>query len=85
MSLFCQVYLMLSGRVTTTIHPQRGLRQGDPLSPYLFIMVADVLSHMINHFAGCNALVGIKLSRQAPMISHCFFANGSIFFLQASE
>nr|GEW84718.1 hypothetical protein [Tanacetum cinerariifolium] len=40
------------------IKPQRGLRQGDPVSPYLFIIVADVLSREISKAMSLGTLSG---------------------------
>ncbi|GJU11276.1 ribonuclease H [Tanacetum coccineum] len=65
------------------IRPSRGIRQGDPMSPYLFIIVANVLSQMINNAMHQSFLTSIKMARNCPVISHIFFADDSLFFLKA--
>ncbi|GKD68636.1 reverse transcriptase [Tanacetum coccineum] len=75
--------LMVNGESIRSIKPSRGIRQGDPMSPYLFIIVADVLSRMINNAMQLLLLTGIKMSRNCPVISHVFFADDSLFFLKA--
>ena len=39
--------IILDGSPTITFHPTHGIRQGDPLSPFLFILMAEGLSHLI--------------------------------------
>nr|GEX52310.1 retrotransposon protein, putative, unclassified [Tanacetum cinerariifolium] len=70
-----------------SIKPSRGIRQGDPMSPYLFIIVSDVLSRIKNNAMHLSLLTGIKMSRNCPVISHVLFADDSLFFLKvkASE
>ena len=46
--------LMINGKQCGDIKPSRGLRQGDPLSPYLFLLCAEVLSGMLNKTREAN-------------------------------
>jgi hypothetical protein len=60
---------------TKTFVPTRGLRQGDPLSPYLFLMVAEGLPCMIRKAGERGDLEGVKVCKQAPTISHLLFCR----------
>ncbi|GAU32101.1 hypothetical protein TSUD_358070 [Trifolium subterraneum] len=66
------------------IHPGRGLRQGDPLSPYLFILVAEGLTSLINKAVAQGDLHGVKICRGAPMVSHLLFADDCFLFCRAN-
>ena len=62
---------------------QRGLRQGDPLSPYLFNIVMEKLSHMIQERVAKKLWSPVKVSRSGPALSHLFFADDLWLFAQA--
>ena len=62
------------------IVPSRGLRQDDPLSPYLFIICAEGLSLLIHHYERAGFLHGARVAMGAPNISHLFFANDCSYF-----
>jgi hypothetical protein len=51
------------------ITPTRGIRQGDPMSPYLFLMVAEGLSSLIQQAEERGELEGIKVCRGAHGVS----------------
>ncbi|CAH9116414.1 unnamed protein product [Cuscuta europaea] len=65
--------------------PGRGLRQGDPLSPYLFLLVAEDLSVLLRRYETLGRIHGATVARGAPMISHLFFADDSLLFFRATH
>ncbi|KAL8091605.1 hypothetical protein AgCh_034018 [Apium graveolens] len=66
------------------IIPTRGIRQGDPLSPYLFIICAEGLSSLISKYEANQWIHGIKVCRKAHVISHMLFADDSYFYCKAN-
>jgi hypothetical protein len=53
----------------------RGLRRDDPLSPYLFLLVADGLSTLLRHYEGLGQIEGLIVCRRAPSITHLLFVD----------
>uniref|UniRef100_A0A803Q1S7 Reverse transcriptase domain-containing protein n=1 Tax=Cannabis sativa TaxID=3483 RepID=A0A803Q1S7_CANSA len=78
----------LNQQVMGTVKPTRGIRQGDPLLPYLFLLCSEGLSSLINYKTQQRQpqshSLGIKIARRAPTISHLFFADDSLLFSSAS-
>lgn len=75
----------VNGFLTPPLTPHRGLRQGDPLSPYLFILEAEVLSQMINHAQNQEDVHGIQLAGSSPILTRLFFADDALIFGRAEE
>lgn len=71
-----------NGTLLSTFAPTRGLRQGDPLSPFLFLFVADGLSLLLEEQVNQGAISPVKVCRQAPGISHLLFADDTLLFFK---
>ncbi|XP_057803553.1 uncharacterized protein LOC131018874 [Salvia miltiorrhiza] len=63
-----------------SFEPSRGLRQGDPLSPFLFLFCAEALSGLLRKAETNNLLHGARICRTAPRVSHILFADDCIIF-----
>ncbi|XP_062075810.1 uncharacterized protein LOC133779929 [Humulus lupulus] len=74
-----------AGREFGHIVPERGLRQGDPLSSYLFIICTEGFSALLREYERRKLICGIKVARGAPVISHMFFADDSYIFCKATR
>ncbi|XP_019185981.1 PREDICTED: uncharacterized protein LOC109180726 [Ipomoea nil] len=66
------------------IIPGRGLRQGDPLSPYLFLFITEGLSALLERQVARGLLHGLHVARGAPPVSHLLFADDCFLFFRAS-
>ncbi|XP_074304136.1 uncharacterized protein LOC141638690 [Silene latifolia] len=76
--------ILINGEPSSTLHPSCGLRQGDPLSPYLFIICMEILSKMLLQAEQQRIIQGLKISRYAPPISHLFYADDSFICCKAT-
>ena len=72
--------ILVNGKPKGHIVPTRGICQGDPLSPYLFLLCFKGLNGLIEHAVDGKHIEGVSLCRNGPKISHLFFADNSHLF-----
>lgn len=77
--------LLLNGQRIGNFIPDKGLRQGDPLSPFLFILCANVLSLMLLRAEEHREIEGIRYARTGPMISHLMYADDTVLFFKEDQ
>jgi hypothetical protein len=73
--------ILVNGSPNGFFGSSRGLRQGDPLSPLLFVFVVEALSQMISAAVQGGLLEGFKVGNTS--ISHCLFADDTLIFCNA--
>jgi hypothetical protein len=64
--------------------PTRGLRQGDPLSPYLFLICEEGLSSALAHREEVRGIEGVRVCRNAPSVFYLLFADDSLILMKAN-
>jgi hypothetical protein len=76
--------VLWNGEALEEFSPSRGIRQGDPLSPYLFVLCIERLFQSINLAVSQEKLSPIRLSRGGPMLSHLAYADDLMLFGEAT-
>jgi hypothetical protein len=75
--------VLINGQAFGEIVPSRGLRQGDPLSPYFFILCAEGLSEALKRGEREGGFTGLPITRGGTRLNHLFFADDSLLFCKA--
>ena len=74
--------ILVNGEPKGMITSSRGLQQGDPLSPYLFLFCAEGLNALLCDATARGDIHGFSICRNDPKLTHLFFANDWLIFLQ---
>lgn len=77
--------LLVNGVKVQSFWPYRGLRQGDPLSPYLFIICAKGLTSLLKEAKSNSLLKGLVVVRNNLRVFHMFFVDDNFVFLVLSK
>lgn len=77
--------ITVNGEAGETFSPTRGIRQGCPLSPYLFLLCGEGFSAIIESFVRQKQMLGFRINCHCPKVSHLLFADDSVVYCQASE
>ncbi|BFG37549.1 hypothetical protein CerSpe_238230 [Prunus speciosa] len=78
-------WVCVNGELTNLFSPSNGIRQGDPLSPYLFVICIEKLSHIIFDVVRSKQWKYVKSSQSGPSVSHLFLADDLILFGEATS
>lgn len=71
--------ILVNGISSTPFQPSRGIRQANPISPFLFVLMAEGLGRSIKHALQENQLRGISL-HNSPAITHQQFVDNNMLF-----
>ncbi|XP_025678312.1 uncharacterized protein [Arachis hypogaea] len=77
--------VLINGSPSKPVKMQRGLRQGDPLSPFLFVLVVDVLHRMVGEVVRNGRISPLVVGRDRVELSHLQFADDTILFCPLEE
>jgi hypothetical protein len=74
----------VNGRPHDTITLSKGIRQGDPLSPNLFILFVEGLGHLLSNAENSGEIMGLAIYNRGKRLYHLIFADDSLLFCRAN-
>ncbi|GJW84461.1 RNA-directed DNA polymerase, eukaryota [Tanacetum coccineum] len=75
--------ILVNGSPTSEFKFHKGLKQGDPLSPFLFILVMESLHLSFNNILNAGLFKGIHID-ESLTLSHLFYADDAVFIVKAT-
>ena len=73
-------HILVNGKAYGMIHPSRGIRQGDPLSPYLFLLCAKGFTALLDQVESEGRIKGVSICRGTPKVTNLMFVDDSLLF-----
>lgn len=80
-----RISVLVNGSPTRRFQMQKGIRQGDPLSPFLFILAAESLNHLFLEAVAQGSIKGLNLYDNGPLLTHLQFADDTLIFCGADS
>ena len=77
--------ILINGKPYGNVLPSRGIRQGDPISPYLFLLCAEGFTSLLTKAENEARIHGLSICQGAPNISNLLFADDSLLFCRATK
>ena len=77
-------FILVNGEPKSRIIPTRGIRQGDPLSPFLFLLCTEGLNGLLNQAAHQGHIKGYSFCRNSPRLTQLLFVDDSLLFCRAT-
>ncbi|XP_065859834.1 uncharacterized protein [Euphorbia lathyris] len=77
--------VLINGDMSDEFSPSRGIRQGDPMSPFLFVIAMERLAHLIQEAMSKGILHPVSINKFCPPISHLFFADDVMIFVEGND
>jgi hypothetical protein len=79
-----ELSILVNGSPTPEINIQRGLKQGDPLAPFLFLLVVKGFSGVVRKAVDLDIFKGFSVGRNPVVISHLQYADDTLCIGEAS-
>jgi len=76
------ISVLVNGSPTEEFKLRRGLRQGDPLAPFLFLIVAKGLAGLVGNASRISVLKGVKVGYKDVDVKLLQFTDDTLFFCQ---